>query len=97
MHRRQIDLALEQPPEKPRILVADRICDRLDRLIARFEHLLRFFQTQFDLVFGTFDNPRDFAPANGFYDGASLRVTEMLVFRDIAAPPADVSAARAVA
>jgi len=42
----------------------------------------------FDLVFGTFDNPRDFAPENGFYDGASLRVAEMLVFRDVAAPPA---------
>ena len=49
----------------------------------------------FDILFGTFDNPRDFAPANGFYDGASLRLGEMLVFRDVAEPPA--SAARAAA
>jgi sterol desaturase/sphingolipid hydroxylase (fatty acid hydroxylase superfamily) len=51
----------------------------------------------FDLLFGTFDNPRDFAPANGFYDGASLRLADMLAFRDVAAPPADASAARAAA
>jgi sterol desaturase/sphingolipid hydroxylase (fatty acid hydroxylase superfamily) len=25
----------------------------------------------FDLLFGTFHNPRDFAPQSGFYDGAS--------------------------
>lgn len=41
----------------------------------------------FDILFGTFHNPRDFAPANGFYDGASLRVGEMLLFRDVAAVP----------
>jgi sterol desaturase/sphingolipid hydroxylase (fatty acid hydroxylase superfamily) len=40
----------------------------------------------FDLVFGTFHNPRDFAPAQGFYDGASARVGEMLRFRDVSAP-----------
>lgn len=40
----------------------------------------------FDLVFGTFFNPRDFAPANGFYDGASRRVPEMLAFRDVSQP-----------
>lgn len=51
-----------------------------------------------DLLFGTFDNPRDFAPATGFYDGASLRLAEMLAFRDVAAPPsADASVARAAA
>jgi sterol desaturase/sphingolipid hydroxylase (fatty acid hydroxylase superfamily) len=37
----------------------------------------------FDLLFGTFHNPRDFAPAAGFYDGASARVGEMLLFRDV--------------
>jgi hypothetical protein len=31
-------------------------------------------------------NPRDFAPASGFYDGASLRLTDMLLFRDVATP-----------
>jgi sterol desaturase/sphingolipid hydroxylase (fatty acid hydroxylase superfamily) len=40
----------------------------------------------FDLLFGTFHNPRDFAPATGFYDGASGRVGEMLVFRDVSVP-----------
>lgn len=41
----------------------------------------------FDLLFGTFHNPRDFLPASGFYDGASLRVGDMLLFRDIAQSP----------
>lgn len=40
----------------------------------------------FDIVFGTFHNPREFAPATGFYEGASRRVAEMLVFRDVSAP-----------
>lgn len=40
----------------------------------------------FDMLFGTFNNPRDFVPETGFYDGASLRVPEMLVFRDVAEP-----------
>jgi sterol desaturase/sphingolipid hydroxylase (fatty acid hydroxylase superfamily) len=46
----------------------------------------------FDIVFGTFDNPREFAPENGFYDGASLRLRDMLMFRDVAEPkPAGVA------
>jgi sterol desaturase/sphingolipid hydroxylase (fatty acid hydroxylase superfamily) len=40
----------------------------------------------FDLLFGTFHNPRDFAPAAGFYDGASERVVDMLVARDVSQP-----------
>jgi sterol desaturase/sphingolipid hydroxylase (fatty acid hydroxylase superfamily) len=40
----------------------------------------------FDLVFGTFHNPHDFAPQQGFYDGASARIGEMLLFRDVSAP-----------
>src|SRR6185436_20003257 len=39
----------------------------------------------FDLAFGTFHNPADFAPETGFYDGASARVVEMLAFRDVSA------------
>lgn len=42
----------------------------------------------FDLVFGTFVNPRDFAPHTGFYDGASARVADMLAFRDVSRPQA---------
>lgn len=47
----------------------------------------------FDLLFMTFHNPLDFAPANGFYDGASLRVVDMLVFRDVAKPEQAASGA----
>lgn len=50
----------------------------------------------FDLLFGTFDNPRDFAPRAGFYDGASARVGDMVLFRDVATPPAAAAAARVV-
>ena len=38
----------------------------------------------FDIAFGTFRNPRDFAPEQGFWQGASARVPQMLAFRDIA-------------
>jgi sterol desaturase/sphingolipid hydroxylase (fatty acid hydroxylase superfamily) len=41
----------------------------------------------FDIVFGTFFNPRRFAPAAGFYDGASYRVADMLLARDVSEPP----------
>ena len=40
-----------------------------------------------DIVFGTFVNPRDVEGMNaGFYDGASARLPEMLLFRDVAFP-----------
>nr|PZN77169.1 MAG: fatty acid hydroxylase [Pseudomonadota bacterium] len=42
----------------------------------------------FDLLFGTLNNPPDFAPEQGFYDGASSRLIDMLRGRDVAAPPA---------
>lgn len=40
----------------------------------------------FDILFGTFHNPREFAPATGFYDGASARFGDMLRFRDVSTP-----------
>jgi sterol desaturase/sphingolipid hydroxylase (fatty acid hydroxylase superfamily) len=40
----------------------------------------------FDMLFGTYFNPRDFAPATGFYDGASDRVAAMLAWRDVSQP-----------
>jgi len=40
----------------------------------------------FDILFGTFRNPKDFEVETGFYDGASARVAEMLSFRDVSAP-----------
>jgi len=41
----------------------------------------------FDLLFGTFHNPREFVAEQGFYEGASGRVPEMLAFRDVSLPP----------
>jgi sterol desaturase/sphingolipid hydroxylase (fatty acid hydroxylase superfamily) len=40
----------------------------------------------FDMLFGTFHNPRDFAPQTGFYHGASARVGDMLRWRDVSHP-----------
>ena len=37
-----------------------------------------------DIVFGTFHNPKDFVPQVGFYDGGSKRLGEMLIGRQIA-------------
>jgi len=39
-----------------------------------------------DMVFGTFRNPRDFQPEHGFYKGASARIPEMLAFQDVSLP-----------
>ncbi len=38
----------------------------------------------FDILFGTFRNPKDFVSESGFYDGASSKVPQVLVFKDIA-------------
>jgi sterol desaturase/sphingolipid hydroxylase (fatty acid hydroxylase superfamily) len=43
----------------------------------------------FDMVFGTFRNPRGFADATGFYDGASYRVGEMVAMKDVSTPKQD--------
>lgn len=37
----------------------------------------------FDILFGTFNNPKGYDHEAGFYDGASNRVWDMLMFRDI--------------
>lgn len=37
----------------------------------------------FDIIFGTFRNPKDFSTETGFYDGASIRIVEMMSFKDI--------------
>jgi sterol desaturase/sphingolipid hydroxylase (fatty acid hydroxylase superfamily) len=42
--------------------------------------------TLFDLLFGTFRNPRTFERETGFYPGASRRVGDMLLFRDVSEP-----------
>ena len=38
----------------------------------------------FDILFGTFRNPKGFVAESGFYDGASAKVPQILAFRDIA-------------
>jgi sterol desaturase/sphingolipid hydroxylase (fatty acid hydroxylase superfamily) len=50
----------------------------------------------FDLVFGTFRNPRTFAPETGFYDGASRRVGDMLRCRDVSGAAEQARTGRAV-
>lgn len=37
----------------------------------------------FDILFGTFRNPKDFVQATGYYDGASARIAEMLLWKDV--------------
>ena len=37
----------------------------------------------FDILFGTFENPKDYEHDTGFYDGASKRIADMLLFRDV--------------
>ena len=38
----------------------------------------------FDILFGTFRNPKEFSSDIGFYDGCSTKVKETLLFQDIA-------------
>ena len=45
-----------------------------------------------DIVFGTFRNPKDFAGEAGFHDGASAKIPQMLLFRDVAGGGYDPSA-----
>ena len=37
----------------------------------------------FDIIFGTFKNPKTYEHETGFYDGASSKIIEMLTFKDI--------------
>ncbi|HEX9810218.1 MAG TPA: sterol desaturase family protein, partial [Alphaproteobacteria bacterium] len=49
----------------------------------------------FDMLFGTFHNPADFEMETGFYEGASARVVDMLLFRDVSRPEVEPAAATA--
>lgn len=40
-----------------------------------------------DMIFGTYRNPNTFEGLGGFYDGASSRVLDMLLGRDVSTPP----------
>jgi len=43
----------------------------------------------FDILFGTFHNPKNFEYETGFYTGASARVGEMILFKDVTKPKAE--------
>ncbi|MFK8017659.1 MAG: sterol desaturase family protein [Gammaproteobacteria bacterium] len=49
-----------------------------------------------DLLFGTFYNPKHWDDDVGFYDGASDRVVDTLLMRDVSRPPPEASMAPAV-
>jgi len=36
-----------------------------------------------DMIFGTFKNPKNYEHKTGYYEGASSKITEMLLFKDI--------------
>ena len=40
----------------------------------------------FDMLFGTFRNPKGFVDETGFYQGASKRVLDMLLWKDVSVP-----------
>jgi hypothetical protein len=43
----------------------------------------------FDILFGTFRNPKKFEHETGFYEGASGRVGDMLLFKDVSSKKKD--------
>jgi len=40
----------------------------------------------FDIIFGTFRNPKNYENEVGFYEGASSRLFDMLLFKDVSEP-----------
>lgn len=55
---------------------------------ARGVHAMNYGDiTLWDIVFGTFRNPNDFAGEYGFWDGASRQLGRLLVARDVTVPP----------
>jgi sterol desaturase/sphingolipid hydroxylase (fatty acid hydroxylase superfamily) len=40
----------------------------------------------FDILFGTFKNPKEYESETGFYQGASSRVIDMILFKDVTQP-----------
>lgn len=45
----------------------------------------------FDLIFGTFNNPKHFAEQTGYYAGASERVIDLLLCKDVATTPSPLT------
>ena len=50
------------------------------------------FLPLWDIVFGTFRNPKEFAAETGFHDGASAKIPQMLMFQDVAGGEFDAAA-----
>lgn len=48
----------------------------------------------YDILFGTWKNSKDFEFENGFYPGASSRIKDMLLFRDVTEPKESVQQPR---
>lgn len=46
----------------------------------------------FDMIFGTFQNPKSYQVDTGFYHGASSRITDMLLWRDVSLKPTKATA-----
>ena len=44
----------------------------------------------FDILFGTFRNPKGFEHEVGFYQGASSKIWKMLSFQDVSKQPAEI-------
>jgi sterol desaturase/sphingolipid hydroxylase (fatty acid hydroxylase superfamily) len=51
-------------------------------------HAYNYGLPLWDMLFGTYRNPRTWAGQVGFWDGASKRTFAMLAGRDVAVPPA---------
>ena len=45
----------------------------------------------YDMIFGTFQNPRDYQGEYGFYEGGSAKVLDMISFRDINSESTELS------
>lgn len=43
----------------------------------------------FDIIFGTFRNPKDYEMETGYYNGASARIVDMLLFKDVSKGESD--------
>ena len=41
------------------------------------------------MIFGTFQNPKNYKKETGFYNGASSRIKDMFLFRDVSNPKKD--------
>jgi sterol desaturase/sphingolipid hydroxylase (fatty acid hydroxylase superfamily) len=44
----------------------------------------------YDLLFGTFNNPKGYEYETGFYQGASDKISDMLLFKDINKPTSEI-------